>query len=235
MRYALQVKAVRLDEALIAYKLLTKGLTDEVSVLASLLPCLADPQDVSALVRLKLGNEMSRVFRLKTLVGQAFLPLTGHYNGYYHLNLLNENDRLCLRLLIQKSESVRRQRQSQALGDVSQTSGQWSCFRNVMHRREAPDEEDEDADEFGLQYKHEIRDSTEGSIREVIKLGHIPRKGLYEFDFVALDNSQVGVGVEISNMAFSDSLLKAGLMSQNKIRDVLTMVNQNSDVSPNGE
>lgn len=102
---------MRLTEALVALRVMSAGLEDELASLAKLLPLLASPADAVALVRLKLGGgkhtvSVSRLYRLKTLVGPVYGPLLGQPNGYFHLNLRRERDRQCLRMLLQRSNAA---------------------------------------------------------------------------------------------------------------------------------
>lgn len=172
---------------------------------------MTTPLDALMLIKCKLGSNINRLYRLKTLIGCIYGPLIGHYNGYYRLNLCNENDRFCLVKLIQRSEKAATYRKDNGLPDISQKSN-WSCFRNVMYRKKV-DEEHEGKDAFGCIYQHELANQ-KCSVQDMLKLGHVPRKGLIEFDFCVVEKPD---GAVISDHAVISGLVECGIIPASSI------------------
>jgi hypothetical protein len=57
---------------------------------------------------------------LKKLLGQAYKPIIGIFDGFYCLDLTNENDRICLAKLFEQNNTTTAKRKSENLWDVSQ-------------------------------------------------------------------------------------------------------------------
>jgi hypothetical protein len=193
--FGLQGKSVRLEEALHTYKVISAGMGhgDEVVSVAMLLPFMGSISDARLLVKLKLGYDVNKIIRLKTMLGYMYNTLLGHYNGYYFLDMTNGNDRECLCMLIRRSEEFSGRRKDAKLCDPSQMQD-WTCFRNVLRRE-------------GGQIKGG------SNMREMIELGHLARTGTYEFDFACVDTYSIDEDKPIcSSEHILDLLKQTGLI-----------------------
>jgi len=111
--------------------LLKKDLGDAVAALAKVLPQMINTTEAAKLARIHVGNSYERRQKLKALLGHAFGPLLGHFDGYYSLSMQCENDRVCLIKLMEQSLTTAAMRKELQLGDLSQ-NGDWYCFRNQV-------------------------------------------------------------------------------------------------------
>ena len=132
---------------------------------AQVLPLLQNPSDARELLLYVTEGDRLSMGHIKQIIGYALKPLCGMYDGYYCLNLSLESSQLCMRRLLEVSESLRVKQSALSIvggigriGDTSQR-GNWSCFRNETLNHRTP---------FPLTVK---------SI--------IPKRGILEFDFMS--------------------------------------------------
>lgn len=126
---------------------------------------LQNPSDARELLLYVTDGDRLSMGHIKQVIGYALKPLCGTYDGYYCLNLNMESSQLCLRRLLEVSESLRVKQSACSViggigrvGDTSQR-GNWSCFRNETLNHKTP---------FPL------------SVKSVI-----PKRGILEFDFMS--------------------------------------------------
>ena len=81
---------------------------------------LSTTYDSRRLLNSIVGDSQSKTLYLKKLLGQAYRPIIGIYDGYYSLDLTNENDRICLSKLFEQNSLTTARRKAQSLWDVSQ-------------------------------------------------------------------------------------------------------------------
>lgn len=131
MNYALNNACLRVDESILLYDVLLKDVGDKYEVLRRLLPRMVGPEDARGLLEYVTRNNIGEKMIIKHKIGPSFRVFIGHPNGYYKLNLVNENHRICLQKLVELSTRAGRLRQQNNLGDTSQ-HGDWSSFRNLV-------------------------------------------------------------------------------------------------------
>ena len=141
-------------------------------ILLKVLPLLQNPEDARELLLYVTNGDRMSMSHIKQAIGYALKPLCGLYDGYYCLNLGIESSQLCIRRLLEVSETLRIKQMAKSLiggygriGDTSQ-KGNWSCFRNEIlnHRISLP-----------------ITVKTE-----------IPKRGILEFDFLSSARPPLG-------------------------------------------
>lgn len=159
IQYAMELSKLYLDEAQTFFKCLQVYVDINAVILSKIIPRMATTMDANSLVKIYFGKNSKQNRNLKKVLGMAYNPLLGMYNGYYYLDLFREYDRICLHKLIEKSVKVNALRQSMKLGDVSQY-GNWSCFRNVR------------------------RDGKMTQTLQIDQFSPMPKFGILEFDFV---------------------------------------------------
>ena len=76
-----------LKEGDMIVKMLKKDLGDTVLALEIVLPRMVNTDEAAKLVKIHAGNSYPRRQKLKALMGNAFNPLLGYFDGYYSLNL----------------------------------------------------------------------------------------------------------------------------------------------------
>jgi hypothetical protein len=131
--YSLDSAVVYLEEAKLYFQEISSKTEDSVAALAKILLHMHCAGDAMRLIKSFVGTDILRIRRLKQVLGNAYCPLIGIYSGYYSLDLTNEQDRICLKKLIERSIENELQRKAARLWDTSQ-HGNWNCFRNEMHR-----------------------------------------------------------------------------------------------------
>ena len=68
---------------------------------------LQNPADARKLLLQVTNGDRMQMSQLKQAVGHALKPLCGIYDGYYRLNLGLESSQICLRRLMEVSETLR--------------------------------------------------------------------------------------------------------------------------------
>lgn len=124
--------SLNFEDARLLYKIILKKSSDPVHSVSLLLPRLTNHYDAKMFLRACFGYDMRKVRRLKTILGNYYFPLVGIFSGYYNLDLSQENDRKCWRLLLSKNYMIKRERMESKLGDTSQL-GDWNSFRNFYN------------------------------------------------------------------------------------------------------
>lgn len=135
--YGFENMKIRLNEAIELYEAMFKDSGDKIKVLVKLLPQMASPEEVRALIKKITNNDILEVQRVKQALGQALKPIWGMPNGYYNLDLTKDMDRICLSMLFEHSHTLGSQRGGLCrldgffFGDTSQHQN-WQCFRNEI-------------------------------------------------------------------------------------------------------
>ena len=133
--YSIQNVKLRLKESLHIFETLHKEIPDIAKVVAKILPRMINPVEARSLMMQVINFDRTALNRLEHALGNSLYPIIGIYNGYYDLNLADENDRICLSKLLAQSQHMRDERIKKCVhkngttGDLSQI-GDWSSFRN---------------------------------------------------------------------------------------------------------
>ena len=120
---------MRVDEAEMIHSEISRQSGNPIRVLSKLLPLVSSVYDSRRLLNYIVGDSQSKTLYLKKLMGPAYRPIIGVFDGYYHLDLSVENDRVCLSKLFEQNNTTTHHRLRHNLWDVSQ-DGNWSSFRN---------------------------------------------------------------------------------------------------------
>lgn len=135
---------LRYNEALKVYRVIHSESGNMAVALSKILPRMALVAESRNLLNKIVANDPVKLATVKKVLGSAYQPLLGNLNGYYHLNLQVDTDRLCLSQLLGHSKSLNAKRSKELsagfhhegkIGDTSQ-KGNWSFFRNEMLNRE---------------------------------------------------------------------------------------------------
>jgi hypothetical protein len=117
------------EGSLRVYKLLSEYGGDSVSTLAKVVVYTASPGDVRRFILSVISTCAANRCRLKEMLRYCYRPLINVANGFYHLDLHNAMDRICLLRLRELSNSGANFRVNNSLEDISE-HGNWSGFRN---------------------------------------------------------------------------------------------------------
>lgn len=172
--------------------IMKKDMGDTLTALAKVLPSMINTREAAKLARIHMGSSYERRQKLKTILGNAYYPLLGHFDGFYSLNLSLENDRLCLSRLLQRSLRKAAFREAAREGDISQY-GDWSSFRNVV------------VDGVVYDGTENTRTITEASFSPV------PHRGRVEFDFSG-NERPLSYDVSVHDEKLVRMLLECGLL-----------------------
>ena len=126
--YAIEGRELNVGEAIILHKCLTKEIGSVPRALAKLLP-LCNVTSARKLFNIVTRNNRSTILQTKLLLGKAFWPLLGYYDGFYTLDMSQKNDRLTMSILIKQACKYNALRKEKKLWDISQ-HGTFSCLRN---------------------------------------------------------------------------------------------------------
>jgi hypothetical protein len=135
--YGTQNYKMRYVEALGVADTLLKENSNMIQILAKILPQMASALDSRQLVGKLLHNNKTEIGKLKREVGFALKPMLGVMDGYYHLDLSREMDKICLTKLLEVGMTIAFRRAAISslghgvLGDCSQ-KGNWLPFRNEL-------------------------------------------------------------------------------------------------------
>jgi hypothetical protein len=187
LQYAMDLSRLYLDEAQTLFKGLQVYEDINAVILSKIIPRMASTMDANSLVKIYFGNNTKQNRNLKKVLGMAYYPLLGMYNGYYSLDLIREYDRTCLHKLIEKSVQVNASRQSQKLGDLSQ-NGNWSSFRNIR------------------------RDGKVIQTLQIDQFSPMPKFGILEFDFFDISRPVYEVDKAIPEFKLFQFLRSCGLV-----------------------
>lgn len=163
LEFGIQATYLRQKEAVQIFNAMHTEIKDPAIVVAKILPRMADPIEARSLMMQVINFDKASLRRLMAILGNAFNPLLGIYDGYYSLDMSNEMDRVCMSKLLVQSQLHKDQCMEKCLfqtkktNDVSQ-KGDWSAFRN------------------------EVIDGERGHI-SVELFNPIPHKGKVSFDF----------------------------------------------------
>jgi len=111
---------MRVEEAELIHNEISKQTGNSIGVLAKLLPLVSSVYDARRMLNGIIGNSQSKATYLKKLLGQAYRPIIGIFDGYYCLDLTNENDRVCLSKLFEQNNTTTAKRKFENKWDVSQ-------------------------------------------------------------------------------------------------------------------
>jgi hypothetical protein len=137
LTYAVQNSKIRIAEAQALYKTMLHDIGDKARVLSKILPQMALHPEARQLVSKCTADDRVEISRIKQLLGSALRPIYGIPNGYYHLDLSKDMDRICLSKLLELSKTLTNKvlnanlMERGRIGDTSQC-GDWSCFRNGL-------------------------------------------------------------------------------------------------------
>ncbi len=202
--FALDATKWSINEARTFYKMMIKELGSPTHVLLKLLPHMATALDARMLIADALNQDYQQIQYLKMSLGPLYRIYIGLINGFYCLQLADNNDRAALSQLISINETLAKKRQQSGQGDTSQSSN-WMSFRNTTLDNEA------------------IALTTNW-------LENLPEKGRLEFDFVMLDNDHFqSKHKEISNLRLFRLLLSLGLIDETKRRRMFHKLQTNHD------
>jgi hypothetical protein len=165
--YSIQNVKLRLNEAIHIFHALNKEIPDIAKVVAKILPRMVSPTEARSLMMQVINFDRVALNRLQATLGNSLYPIIGIYNGYYDLDLANENDRICISKLLAQSQHMKEEMMKRSVhkngttGDLSQI-GDWSSFRN------------ERIDNIPIRITVEL-------------FNPMPREGLISFDFCGDD------------------------------------------------
>lgn len=111
---------MRVEEAEIIHSEITKQTGNGIAVLSKLLPLVNSVYDARRMLNSIIGSSQSKAMYLKKLLGQAYRPIIGIYDGYYCLDLSKENDRVCLAKLFEQNNTTTAKRKREGKWDISQ-------------------------------------------------------------------------------------------------------------------
>jgi hypothetical protein len=171
---------MRVDEAEMIHQEIAKQSGNPIGVLAKLLPVVSSVYDARRMLNSIIGDSQSKTLYLRKLLGPAYRPIIGIFDGYYCLDLKKENDRVCLSKLFEQNNTTTSRRKASMLWDVSQ-DGNWSSFRN------------------------EAYSGSNASIC-VENFTPIPKYGHLEFDFSGSNRPRPNYDLPISNRKFMSIL-----------------------------
>lgn len=163
LEFCIQSTYLRQKEAIHIFNAMHQEIKDPAIVVSKILPRMADPLEARSLMMQVINFDKVALRRLMAIMGNAFNPLLGIYDGYYVLDMSNEMDRICMSKLLVQSQLYKDQCMERCLfqqrktKDLSQ-KGDWSAFRN------------------------EVIDGELGHI-SVELFNPIPQKGKVSFDF----------------------------------------------------
>lgn len=160
LQAAVSTTKLKAAEAKRVYRALLKDSGDMVQSLKMVIPHCFSSADARALIAYARPTSVSEMCKLKSSLGRMYYVCIGVPNGYYHLQLEDEQDRLCLDKLIDAGAAAKDMRVRTDQCDNSQL-GDWRGFRNVLFNNQ-PAVIDDDF------------------------LVTIPEKGSLSFDFVIL-------------------------------------------------
>ena len=156
---------MHLAGAISLYETMHKETGKMAPILLKVLPLLENPSDARELLLYVTNGDRVAMGHIKQVIGYALKPLCGLYDGYYCLNLGLESSQLCLRRLMEVSETLRMKQMPLSIiggygriGDTSQ-KGNWSCFRNET-------------------FNHKT--SFPITVKTIV-----PKRGILEFDFMS--------------------------------------------------
>ena len=157
--------SVHLAGAISLYETMHKETGKMAPILLKVLPLLENPSDARELLLYVTNGDRVAMGHIKQVIGYALKPLCGLYDGYYCLNLGLESSQLCLRRLMEVSETLRMKQMPLSIlggygriGDTSQ-KGNWCCFRNET-------------------FNHKT--SFPITVKTIV-----PKRGILEFDFMS--------------------------------------------------
>jgi hypothetical protein len=138
LHHAVETTKLLITEAIHLYEVMYQETGQTSSVLMKILPLLANPEDArTSLMRVTKDNRLQKV-HIKQTMGSLLKIFSGAVDGYYSLNLNQESTFLCLRRLLEISETLKQSKMRECplsgkgrCGDTSHR-GDWSCFRNEM-------------------------------------------------------------------------------------------------------
>eukprot|EP00981_Chlorochromonas_danica_P002470 scaffold474_cov169-Ochromonas_danica.AAC.5 len=192
LTYAIESTKLHLEEGQKLYQQIFQKSDDPTPLLGKLLMHMLTSDDAMRMIACFVGGDIVKIRRLKQRLGAAYYPVIGIYSGFYCLDLSDGLDRLCMKILIEKSVRSTQARHRKGLWDTSQ-NGQWSCFRNDY----SPDNSIP-----SISFKY---------------LFPIPRKGKIEFDFVSIERPDISLCQPVCDDRIVECLLLSRLLSQDKV------------------
>ena len=195
---AVSATKLKAAEAKKVYRALLKDSGDMVHSLKKVLPHCLGSGDARAVIAYARPESVSEMCKIKAAIGPLYRVSMGTPNGYYYLQLDNDEDRMCLNRLVEISVSSKDLRSRTNQCDNSQ-DGNWSSFRNITFNKR-PWQID---DEF---------------------LTHLPEKGSLAFDFVQLHDAFAKMDATLSNHRLFKILGRLNLFDKAKEKDLQEFV-----------
>lgn len=137
LEFCIQSTYLRQKEAIQIFNAMHQEIKDPAVVVSKILPRMADPLEARSLMMQVINFDKVALRRLMAIMGNAFNPLLGIYDGYYALDMSNEMDRICMSKLLAQSQLHKDHCMDRCLfqqrktKDLSQ-KGDWSAFRNEV-------------------------------------------------------------------------------------------------------
>lgn len=202
--YTIQATKWTINEARPLYKMMLKEYGSNIHVLLKLIPHLATPIDVRALIQEGTEFDYRQVQALKAILGHMYRIYNGLYNSFYQLNLAESNDREIFKKLLEIDTELTKTflsdpenlRSDFKLGNTGQQgysleSRPFICFRNCVYNRK------------------------KFLINETIA-SKVPEKGILSFDFISFLPKKNKTGDSSTSKSSSNGNEKE-LDSKNKI------------------
>ncbi len=194
---AMEMFKVRCEDASTIFGILMESSGDAANALARILPCLATSPDIRAITN-KYGRSPMVQKRLEQILGSAHRAMIGPRDGFYRLDLRMASDRLCLKVLMEKSATNAKWRKVNNMADISQC-GNWSCFRNKYFVPSYPEQQP-------LEFTNSC-------------LTPMPTSGIIEFDFVDSTRNGTLNRETVTDTWFVNKLVEASVISPQR-RDI---------------
>ena len=136
LAFSIQHAKIHLIEAEKIFHSMSEDIKDPAAIIQKLLPRMANVREAKQLLLTSL-TDLNGLNRLRKLMGSCLNPMIGLFNGFYHLDMSKNEDRVCMTKLLEQSQRRQDERINSSLlgkgltGDISQ-KGDWSCFRNEL-------------------------------------------------------------------------------------------------------
>ena len=202
IEYSLKSIYLKYKEAYYLYREMMKESGDKYRVLQRILPRVINTTDAHLLLTTALTPPSVRAqIKAFSSLGSFYHVSIGLPNGYYILDLVDEQDRACLDRLFNISTANKVKRQALDLGDTSQ-QGDFKSFRNIFFEGQPLSIDD-------------------------AWLDAMPAQGTLEFDFVCLSVCPALEDVStVSNARFLQLLLDLGFVHDHDIPELSARAEQ---------
>lgn len=209
----LRMTKIHYDDAVTICSAMVKSNKSSTQILSVLLRQMSSIDHARDIVSHVVNNDRIKQAKLKRELGQFIKPMLGRYNGYYHLDMANENDRNAVMALYSMSESVNHKRASDSplgyglTGDTSQ-KGNWSSFRNELFN--------------GKPF-----------VMNIDFLNDLPSMGRLEFDFSGEVKPSVGDGHVMKDSVFVKLLINLQVLRESERESTIAALRHTKNISNN--